>query len=93
MLLKTSDSSPESTMQITFANYILPIPGPSYVVTREYPYKWFTPLALIGGTLFTILFSSFNYFGNAYNMVANNYHGSKLGGSQSMAWFHPEISD
>ncbi|KAI5208002.1 hypothetical protein AUEXF2481DRAFT_7867 [Aureobasidium subglaciale EXF-2481] len=57
-------------MRFAFSNCKLPTIGHSYGVTREYPYKWFTPLALVGGALSTILFSSFNYFGNAYAMIA-----------------------
>jgi hypothetical protein len=41
----------------------------SYSVTRQYPYKWFTPTAIIGGIVLTIVFSYINFFSNAYNMV------------------------
>ena len=41
----------------------------SYSVTREYPYRWFTPTAIVGSIVLTILFSAINFFSNAYNMV------------------------
>jgi hypothetical protein len=41
----------------------------SYSVTRQYPYRWFTPTAVVGGIILTILFSAINFFSNAYNMV------------------------
>jgi hypothetical protein len=41
----------------------------SYSVTRQYPYKWFTPVAIIGGIILTVLFSLVNFFSNAYSMV------------------------
>ncbi|KAG9529468.1 hypothetical protein KCU93_g3497, partial [Aureobasidium melanogenum] len=47
-----------------------PLPKFSYNVTRDYPYKWFTPVAIIGGILLTALFSAINFFSTAYNMVS-----------------------
>lgn len=41
----------------------------SYSITRDYPYRWFTPTAIIGGIILTVLFSAINFFFNAYNMV------------------------
>jgi hypothetical protein len=41
----------------------------SYSVTRQYPYRWFTPTAIVGGIVLTILFSAINFFSNAYTMV------------------------
>lgn len=41
----------------------------SYSVTRQYPYRWFTPTAVVGGIVLTVLFSTVNFFSNAYNMV------------------------
>jgi hypothetical protein len=48
----------------------IPVFSFSYSVTRQYPYKWFTPTAIAGGIILTILFSAINFFSNAYNMVA-----------------------
>ncbi|KAG9743041.1 hypothetical protein KCU73_g8511, partial [Aureobasidium melanogenum] len=42
----------------------------SYNVTRDYPYKWFTPVAIIGGIVLTALFSAINFFSTAYTMVS-----------------------
>ncbi|KAG9668451.1 hypothetical protein KCU99_g8182, partial [Aureobasidium melanogenum] len=47
-----------------------PLPKFSYNVTRDYPYKWFTPVAIIGGIVLTALFSAINFFSTAYNMVS-----------------------
>jgi hypothetical protein len=41
----------------------------SYSVTRQYPYKWFTPVAIVGMIILTVLFSAINFFSNAYIMV------------------------
>jgi hypothetical protein len=41
----------------------------SYSVTRQYPYRWFTPTAIVGGIILAVLFSAINFFSNAYNMV------------------------
>ncbi|KAG9596134.1 hypothetical protein KCU77_g4487, partial [Aureobasidium melanogenum] len=47
-----------------------PLPKFSYNVTRDYPYKWFTPVAIIGGIVLTVLFSAINFFSTAYTMVS-----------------------
>ncbi|KAG9657672.1 hypothetical protein KCU95_g5580, partial [Aureobasidium melanogenum] len=49
---------------------MLSIPKFSYNVTRDYPYKWFTPVAIVGGILSTALFSAINFFSTAYTMVS-----------------------
>jgi hypothetical protein len=41
----------------------------SYSITRPYPYRWFTPTAVIGGIILAVLFSAVNFFSNAYNMI------------------------
>ncbi|KEQ81777.1 hypothetical protein M438DRAFT_337746 [Aureobasidium pullulans EXF-150] len=46
------------------------VPAFSYSITREYPYKWFTPVAIVGGILLTVLFSAINFFSTAYTMVS-----------------------
>ncbi|TIA66760.1 hypothetical protein D6C76_09077 [Aureobasidium pullulans] len=46
------------------------VPAFSYSVTREYPYKWFTPVAIVGGILLTVLFSAINFYSTAYTMVS-----------------------
>lgn len=52
------------------SKYNVPMPAFSYNVTREYPYKWFTPVAIVGGVFLTMLFSFINFFSNAYIMVS-----------------------
>ncbi|KAH0350079.1 hypothetical protein KCU81_g2833, partial [Aureobasidium melanogenum] len=46
------------------------LPKFSYNVTRDYPYNWFTPAAILGGMFLTALFSAINFFSTAYNMVS-----------------------
>jgi hypothetical protein len=41
----------------------------SYSITRQYPYRWFTPTAVVGGIALAAVFSTINFFSNAYNMV------------------------
>ncbi|THX69513.1 hypothetical protein D6D04_10260 [Aureobasidium pullulans] len=45
------------------------MPAFNYNVTREYPYRWFTPVAIAGGVVLAIMFSAFNFFSTAYIMV------------------------
>ncbi|KAG2167881.1 hypothetical protein VTO58DRAFT_105495 [Aureobasidium pullulans] len=40
-----------------------------YSITRPYPYKWFTPVAVVGGIVLAALFSFINFYSNAYNMI------------------------
>jgi hypothetical protein len=40
----------------------------SYKISRPYPYAWFTPVALIGGTIALALFSVLNVVSSGYNM-------------------------
>ncbi|KAK8053788.1 hypothetical protein PG996_013089 [Apiospora saccharicola] len=44
----------------------------SYNVTRPYPFKWFTPVAVIGGIIITVLVSFFNFASNGYELVATS---------------------
>lgn len=41
----------------------------SYNVTRPYPYRWFTPVALLGAVIFAALFSLLNSAANGYDLV------------------------
>jgi len=41
------------------------LPVFTYNITRPYPYKWFTPVAIVGGILLTILFTALNFYSNA----------------------------
>lgn len=40
----------------------------SYPVTKPYPFRWFTPLVIIGGLVLVVLFSLWTYPPNAYEM-------------------------
>ncbi|THX24887.1 hypothetical protein D6D10_10036 [Aureobasidium pullulans] len=57
-------------MRVTSLIHKVPTPTFSYNVTREYPYKWFTPVAIVGGILLIALFSAINFFSTAYIMVS-----------------------
>ncbi|KAK5949886.1 hypothetical protein OHC33_009071 [Knufia fluminis] len=41
----------------------------SYNVARPYPFVWFTPVTIIGGILFTVLFSFLNVATNGYYLT------------------------
>lgn len=41
----------------------------SYNVTRPYPYRWFTPVAVFGAVTFAALFSLLNFAANGYDLV------------------------
>lgn len=41
----------------------------SYNVTRPYPYRWFTPVAVLGAVTFAALFSLLNFAANGYDLV------------------------
>jgi hypothetical protein len=38
----------------------------SYNITRPYPYRWFTPVAIIGGVVLTVLVSLVNLGSSGY---------------------------
>ncbi|KAI0394598.1 hypothetical protein F5Y17DRAFT_427399 [Xylariaceae sp. FL0594] len=40
----------------------------SYPITRPYPLRWFTPIALLGGAVLAVLFSLANLAPNGYNL-------------------------
>ncbi|KAI9706933.1 MAG: hypothetical protein M1820_004519 [Bogoriella megaspora] len=41
----------------------------SYTVTKNYPYRWFTPVAILGGVIFLTLFSVLNFASSGYTLV------------------------
>ncbi|EMD00175.1 hypothetical protein BAUCODRAFT_367508 [Baudoinia panamericana UAMH 10762] len=41
----------------------------SYSITRPYPYRWFTPVVVVGFIVFTILFSFLNLVTSGYTLV------------------------
>ncbi|KAK7931339.1 hypothetical protein PG985_002051 [Apiospora marii] len=44
----------------------------SYNLTRPYPFRWFTPVVVIGGIIITVLVSFFNFASNGYELVATS---------------------
>ncbi|KAI1394790.1 hypothetical protein F4819DRAFT_506623 [Hypoxylon fuscum] len=44
----------------------------SFSITRKYPYKWFTPVVIIGGIVFAVLFSLLNFAASGYSLVGIN---------------------
>lgn len=38
----------------------------SYNIARPYPFRWFTPLVVLGGIVLTVLFSLVNLGANGY---------------------------
>ncbi len=40
----------------------------SYDLSRPYPYRWFTPVSLCGGTLFLALFTWLNFAANGFEL-------------------------
>lgn len=41
----------------------------SYNITRPYPFRWFTPLVIIGFIVFTVLLSFLNFVSTGYTLV------------------------
>ena len=41
----------------------------SYTLSKNYPYRWFTPVVLIGGLVFLVLFSLLNFASSGYTLV------------------------
>jgi hypothetical protein len=41
----------------------------SYAVSRPFPFRWFTPVALVGGLIFSILFTFLNFASSGYDMI------------------------
>jgi len=40
----------------------------SYPITKPYPYRWFTPVTVVGGIILSVLFSLVNLAANGYYM-------------------------
>jgi hypothetical protein len=59
----------------------------SYTITRPYPYRWFTPLAITGAVISITLFSLLNFVANGYELVletSTNYNST----ISSAAWLN-----
>ena len=42
----------------------------SYNISKPYPFNWFTPVVLVGGIIFTVLFSVINLAANGYYLTS-----------------------
>lgn len=41
----------------------------SYNLTRPYPFRWFTPVVIVGFVVFTVVFSFLNFVSTGYTLV------------------------
>ena len=57
----------------------------SFPITRNYPYKWFTPSVVIGGIIATALFSLLNFAASGYSLVGR-YTGDPNATIASQGW-------
>lgn len=46
----------------------------SYNLSRQYPYRWFTPVVAVGGTIAIVLFSFLNVYTTGYILVSDYPH-------------------
>lgn len=44
----------------------------SYPISRPFPFRWFTPVAIVGGIIFIVLFTFLNFAANIYELVVQN---------------------
>ncbi|KAF4943816.1 hypothetical protein FSARC_14824 [Fusarium sarcochroum] len=44
----------------------------SYAVTRPFPFRWFTPVAIVGGIVFLALFTFMNFASSSYELIVQN---------------------
>ena len=58
----------------------------SYNLSRPYPFKWFTPLVIIGSAILTALFSTVNLISTGYSLVSEYSSQPNLTMSQEL-WF------
>lgn len=51
-----------------------------YSLTRPYPFRWFTPVVIIGGIILLVVFSFINLGANAFDTISvytNDPNGTK----------------
>lgn len=41
----------------------------SYAITRPFPFRWYTPVIVLGGIIFTVLFTFLNLASNGYDLI------------------------
>ncbi|KAF4342062.1 hypothetical protein FBEOM_3993 [Fusarium beomiforme] len=44
----------------------------SYPITRPFPFRWFTPVAVVGGVVFIALFTLMNFASSSYELIVQN---------------------
>ncbi|EXM17867.1 hypothetical protein FoTM2_015243 [Fusarium oxysporum f. sp. vasinfectum] len=44
----------------------------SYLITQPFPFRWFTPVAVIGGIVFIALFTLMNFASSSYELIVQN---------------------
>jgi hypothetical protein len=44
----------------------------SYPITQPFPFRWFTPVAVIGGIVFIALFTLMNFASSSYELIVQN---------------------
>ena len=57
----------------------------SYHISRNYPFRWFTPVAVVGGITLTVLFSLINYVLTGFELVPYTLDQPPTGQS---TWYH-----
>ncbi|OAL25926.1 hypothetical protein AYO22_04553 [Fonsecaea multimorphosa] len=64
----------------------------SYKLSRPYPFRWFTPVVVVGGILLTALFSVLNYAANGY-VLGSTFVADPNSTLAEKAWFEkPPLS-
>lgn len=58
----------------------------SYAVSKPYPYRWFTPLVIVGGIVFLALFSFINVASSGYTLVSE-YSTNPNATQEKGSWF------
>ncbi|KAF9770748.1 hypothetical protein IL306_011647 [Fusarium sp. DS 682] len=44
----------------------------TYAITRPFPFRWFTPVAITGGIVFVVLFTFMNFASSSYELIVQN---------------------
>lgn len=61
----------------------------SYNLTRPYPFRWFTPVVVVGCIALAAIFSLLNYISAGFspiNVVTDNPHGTIAGSGWFEKW-------
>lgn len=63
----------------------------SYTLARPYPYKWFTPVAVIGTLIFVAVFTVINFASSGYNLTVIYSHNPNRTTSQTLFGQWPSL--